>query len=69
MEFSLWRKDGAGNRYAVSKSSVDAKWVSGYLIQIAEGQWTIEGDPSGAVYPFAEDAAKVLIERDKRSAH
>ncbi len=64
MEFSLWRKDDVGNRYAVSKSAMNAEWVSGYIIRESEGKWIIEGDSSGKVYRTAQDAAEVLIERN-----
>lgn len=64
MEFSLWRKDGVGNRYAVSKSTMDAVWADGYIIQLDQGKWVIEGDPSGKVYPTGQDAAEVVILRD-----
>jgi hypothetical protein len=63
MEFSLWRKDGVGDRYAVSKSPTNADWVGGYVIQVREGEWIIEGDTSNKVYSTAEDAAEVLIKK------
>ena len=64
MEFSLWRKDGVGNRYAVSESSTNAVGVRGYIIQLAEGEWIIESDPLGDSYPTAQDAAEILIRRE-----
>jgi hypothetical protein len=66
-EFSLWRKDGVGNRYAVSRNSHNAVWVPGYLINDSESHWRIEGDPEGTTYTTGEDAARVLIERDSRA--
>lgn len=64
MEFSLWRKDGVGNRCSVSKSSTDVGPTVGYIIQVAEGKWVIEGGELEKIYPTAQDAAEILIERD-----
>ena len=63
MEFSLWRQDGIGNRYAVSKSSMNANWTGGYVIQLSEGKWIIESDPSGNVYQTAQEAVEALSEK------
>jgi hypothetical protein len=60
MKFSFWRKDGIGNRYAVSTDPMNAVWAGGYVIRVAEGQWIIESDPSQRVYPTAEDAAEAM---------
>jgi hypothetical protein len=65
--FSLWRKDGVGNRYAVSASSTNAIWVDGYLIKLGEAQWTIEGDSSCRVYQTPEEAVRILLERDDQN--
>ena len=60
MKFSFWRKDGIGNRYAVSTDPVNAVWAGGYIIRVAEGQWIIESDPAQRVYCTAEDAAEAM---------
>ncbi len=68
MKFSFWRKDGIGNRYAVSTDPMNAVWAGGYLIRVVEGQWIIESDPSQSVYPTAEDAAQAMVDQGKRAA-
>jgi hypothetical protein len=68
MEYSLWRKDGSGERYAVSKSATHAVWAGGYVIQRSVGGWIIEGDPSGKVYPTGQDAAEAVI-REESNCH
>jgi hypothetical protein len=58
MKFSFWRKDGTGDRYAISTHPVNAVWADRYLLRIAEGKWMIEGDTSQTIYPTAVDAAE-----------
>jgi hypothetical protein len=60
MKFSFWRKDGIGNRYAVSTDPMNAVWAGEYVIRVSEGQWIIESDLSQRAYPTAEDAAEAM---------
>ena len=66
MKFSYWRKDGIGDRYAVSTDPTNAVWAGGYVIRVAEAQWIIESDPAQKVYPTAEDAADALVSHGSR---